>query len=198
MIARLLLSLLLFCGLTQAGEPNLYPSNLAGVRAEVVLVEPQRGSPYPGLAQALIAQLPDLGWQVRLVPTLPEDPSEVLGGDTVWLAQGEVVGTLAAKLADGKLEPPLALVSIGGFQWPQQDVPTLAARLVMQPSPVLDVISDWDHPLSLAGQKQRAIEASRSNKRNYRQWRNYLDYQQVDDHQELITRIHGWLSRQLR
>ncbi|SDJ58787.1 Protein of unknown function [Ferrimonas sediminum] len=198
MIARLLLPLLLFCGLAQASEPNLYPSNLAGVRAEVLLVEPQRGSPYSGLSQALIARLPDLGWQVRVVPSLPEEPGEVLGGDTVWLAQGEVVGILAAKLADGKLEPPLALVSVGGFQWPEQDTPALAARLVMQPSPVLDVISDWDHPLSKAGQKQRAVEASRSNKRNYRQWRNYLDYQQVNDHQELITRIHGWLSRQLR
>ncbi len=192
MLLRTLLILLIAVHPVLQAAERLTPSHTAGTLGEVLLVAPQGAPGFAALATALETQLPEYGWQVRRIDALPETAPDP---DSVWLVEGATAGSLASRMAEQSWLTPQALVLIGGYQTGE---PALGQFLVDLPSAVLDVVSDWDHPLALADRLDRKRQAKRSNKTNYRQWRSYLNYHEGEDHDELVSRIHGWLKRQLR
>ncbi|TKB48087.1 DUF3530 family protein [Ferrimonas sediminicola] len=191
MLLRTVLFLLLAVPPALQAAGRLTPSHTAGTLGDVLLLAQAEDPGFTLLANALERQLPEKGWQVRRVDALPE---QAPAPDGVWLAAGASAGALVSRITREGWASPRALVLIGAYQSGESP---LAEALVELPSAVLDVVSDWDHPVALAERTERRRQAQRSNKRNYRQWRSYLNYHEGEDHDELVSRIHGWLKRQL-
>ncbi|TKB50905.1 DUF3530 family protein [Ferrimonas aestuarii] len=192
--AMLIRLLLLLCLSPLSWAATVYPSNEPGTLGEVAAIS--RGvQTYPTLTEQLQQKLPDYGWQVLDLSTLNEEEQQMLNGDSIWFLQGDSVTQVKDLLEQDRISMPKAIILIGGYQRNGQ---SLAEFITQFSCPVLEVVSDWDHPLARADRLLRRQQAKRANKNNYRQVKHYLSYQSRSGNEQLLQLIHGWLTRELR